>query len=359
MPTSFNVFSLGRLPDFDPDEGDFVAENAPAFVGATLGGPGNALAGRIQELSPGSTGVNGGTRGAYDQDGSPRETFRIDGGAEQTFDSVVVYGATLTYLDGTTAQISAVLFQDTEGNVYLAPEVAGNADQAALEAGPIQSITLDRLIGNRFSGLSADRQRGDFVPCFTPGARIATPVGERPVEALRVGDPVTTEGGGHAPIRWIGTRTIVPGERLRPVRIAAGALGEGLPRRDLTVSPQHRFLVRSGAARRMFGGEVLVPARHLTALPGIRVARGVRRVTYIHLLLDRHEVIYAEGAPTESLLTGEMVMEAIGTELAEELGALFPEVVRAAAEPARPIPAGRRAKQLVRRHRRNEAPLLG
>ena len=93
--------------------------------------------------------------------------------------------------------------------------------------------------------------------------------------------------------------------KLWPVRICVGALGNGLPERDLLVSRQHRMLVSSRIALRMFGqADVLIPAIRLTALPGIAIDTNVTEVEYFHILLANHEVVFAEGAATESLYTG-------------------------------------------------------
>ena len=150
MPTTFNVISLGVQADIDTTEGNTTAENASALVGLTFGGIGNSLNEQIQTLSPGSTGFAGGTSTAYDMNNSPAETFRINGGPEQTFDGTSIYNATITYTDGSTANITAVLFQDTAGNTYLAPEFTANPDMTALQAGPIRSLTLDSLFGKSF-----------------------------------------------------------------------------------------------------------------------------------------------------------------------------------------------------------------
>ncbi len=360
MPTTFNVIFLGNLADIDTIEGNTTTENAAALVGLTFGGPGNALVNSFQTLSPGSVGFASDGNTYYDMDDPTPETFRINGGPDQGFDGTAVYNATLTYLDGTTAAVTAVVFQDTNGNAYLAPEFTANADQTALEAGPILSLSLDSLPSNSFLGMTGDRQAFNFVPCFTTGVRIATPAGPQPVEGLAIGDPVVSRDNGAVPIRWIGKATRKATGNLVPIRIAAGALGKGLPERDLVVSPQHRMLVRSRIAARMFGGsDVLVPAKKLLGLPGIELATDIEEVTYIHLLFDRHEIIYAEGAPTESLLLGTQALLALGREARAELRALFgPGALTSPPQPARPIPAGRLLKRLVERHTRNRQPLL-
>ena len=150
LPTTFNVFQLGVRPIIDPTEGTQTAENASALVGLTFGAPGTPLLESAAVLSPGAFG--GGTANVYDMnDGLSNDTFRIDGGPLQTFDGTATYNATITYLDGTTATITAVIFQDTAGNLYWAPEFSANADQTAMEAKPILSLTLDSLNGNTFT----------------------------------------------------------------------------------------------------------------------------------------------------------------------------------------------------------------
>ena len=160
MTTTFNVFYLGTVPGLDPVEGNNTAENAASILGTTFGSPGGPLYNQIQTLSPGN--YNSDAVDGYDTDNSiANDTFRIDGGALQTMDTVVNYNATITYLDGTTATITAVVFQDTDGNLYLAPELTYNTDQAALEAQPITSLTLDSVASDAY--LEADRNAADFA----------------------------------------------------------------------------------------------------------------------------------------------------------------------------------------------------
>ncbi len=360
MPTTFNVISLGNLAQIDTTEGNTTAENASALVGQSFGDAANPLVDSFQTLSPGSTGANGGTSGVYDMNNAAaNDTFSIDGGPDQTFDGTSVYNATITYGDGTTANITAVVFQDTAGNTYLAPEFSANADQAALEAGVIESISLDSLAGNNYSGMTASRESFDFVPCFTKGVDILTPSGPVAVEKLRIGDLVQTRDNGAQPVRWVGRVTCRADGDLTPVRIGRGALGDGLPDRDLSVSPQHRMLLRSKIARRMLGDdEVLVAAKKLVGLPGIDLAHDMSEVTYVHLLFDDHEIIFAEGAPTESLLLGAQARQALGPDALQELNRLFPDLLRVSATPSRTVPKGHVARRLVSRHAKNSQPLF-
>ena len=124
---------------------------------------------------------------------------------------------------------------------------------------------------------------------------IAIERGERPVEQLAIGDGLITASGRVRPVKWVG-HTRYDAQRIGgnvdvlPVCIKAGALGSGLPRRDLLVSPGHAMLV-DGA---------LVQARLLINGVSIVQAKAVRALTYVHIELDDHDVIVAEGAKAES-----------------------------------------------------------
>lgn len=174
------------------------------------------------------------------------------------------------------------------------------------------------------------------VRCFTPGTMIQTERGLRPVESLRVGDRVMTRDNGLQPVKEILRRELTRGElvtrpELRPVRIAAGALGAGVPARDITVSPQHRMLVEDAKAELLFGeAEVLVPAIHLVGRPGITQDYGVKGATYIHLRFARHEIVMAEGTWSESFQPGPAFgpgQEAVQAELLALFPALRSQVV--------------------------------
>ncbi len=209
------------------------------------------------------------------------------------------------------------------------------------------------------------------IPCFAGGTLIDTPKGPVAVEALGPGDEVLAapEGPGGLPravrVARVFRREVDEGwlaaePKLRPVRIAAGALGKGLPRRDLRVSRQHRMLVSSTIAQRMLGcDEVLLPAVRLLGLPGIAVEDGLSPVVYHHILLERHEVIFAEGAPTESLHIGAEALRLLGVEAMLEIARLFPELLGdGPGQTARPVPGGRQQRRLVARHLRTGRPVL-
>ncbi len=149
--------------------------------------------------------------------------------------------------------------------------------------------------------------------------------------------------------------------KLYPVRITAGALGKGLPEVDLLVSRQHRILVSSPIVTRMFGvPETLIAAIKLVELPGIFVDTSVTEVTYFHLLFENHEVVFAEGAPTESLLLGLEAVKSLPQSLIDEIDAIFGDLLlpRDTVSPGRLIPRGSQQKSLVARHAANQKALL-
>ncbi|NEY88832.1 Hint domain-containing protein [Tabrizicola oligotrophica] len=211
---------------------------------------------------------------------------------------------------------------------------------------------LDRA-GNVIGTMSfANIER--VVACFTPGTMILTDRGEVAVEGLQPGDRVLTRDNGYQVIRWAGRRDLDAADlaaepRFNPVFIAAGALGAGLPQRDMQVSPQHRMLISGPKAELLFGEhEVLVAARHLVGLAGIE-QRLARRVSYIHILFDNHEILRADGAWSESFQPGELTLEAMDDGQRAEILDLFPELAtdKAAFPTARLALKAREARVLL------------
>ncbi len=161
------------------------------------------------------------------------------------------------------------------------------------------------------------------IPCFVAGTHITTPNGERPVEALEIGDLVLTRDDGPQPVRWIGRRELPATGDMAPVVIREGTLGD---HRDLVVSPNHRILISGREAELLFGeDEVLVAAKDLVNDGSIRIRDG-GTVEYVHVMFDRHQVIYSEGWPTESFLPGSQTTACFEKETLEEICKIFPEL---------------------------------
>ncbi len=203
------------------------------------------------------------------------------------------------------------------------------------------------------------------IVCFADGTMIETISGPVAVEKLSAGMLIKTFEGSFKPLRLALSRTVdcneLSNEKLRPVRIMAGALGNGLPKSDLLVSRQHRMLAMSNITQRMFGTNgILVPAIKLTVFQGIYVEHESRSVEYFHHVFDDHEVIFANGAPSESFYPGPFAIDALTDEARNELFELFPDLNNETVRPefAFVTPKGAKQKALVFRHRENSRPLL-
>lgn len=191
--------------------------------------------------------------------------------------------------------------------------------------------------------------------CFTAGTQILTKDGEVAIEDIKAGDLVKTRDNGFQPVKWIGGRVLTNNgqpldERFCPIHFSAGSLGHNLPRRDLSVSRQHRMLLKHEAALQVTGQqEALVAAVRLTSLPGVSLQRDTRVVEYLHILFENHELVYAEGSVSESLLLGEQALAMLGAEALREVKEIFPEVLEStfSARPAIPLHSGKVQKEVV------------
>ena len=150
--------------------------------------------------------------------------------------------------------------------------------------------------------LAADGHGGTTVSfaCFLRGTRLDTPNGEIAVEDLRPGDLVLTERNGAVPVKWIGKRALLPGHNLRPeavlpVRVRAGAIADGVPRRDLLLSPDHGLYLGGGLIPVKLVENGVTIVQETTAPAG-------SRFTYFHIELETHDILLAEATPAESYL---------------------------------------------------------
>ncbi len=189
-----------------------------------------------------------------------------------------------------------------------------------------ESLTLIGVLASQVDSILELNAIG--IPCFTPGTMIRTSRGEQPIEEIAEGDLVLTADAGLQPVAWVGTRHLDAAQlaehpELRPVVIRKGAFGN---RRKMLVSPQHGLIWdRAG------GG--LIRAKHAAEFMGGKVARIDRNctdVTYIHLMFDRHQLVFAEGAATEAFYPGPQALRALEQPVLTELLALFPDLGRVA-----------------------------
>lgn len=195
---------------------------------------------------------------------------------------------------GDTLELSGLSYSAALGIAY------GNLT-ASIYNGAVSNVVAQLALQGGFSGLglARDAQTGGtvIVACYVRGTQIATPGGPRAVETLAAGDLVVTTGGRSRPIEWMGRRSydgaFLAGQTsLMPIRIRAGALAEGVPRRDLLISPQHA----------MFLDGALVPAADLINGVSILQDTALARVDYFHIELADHDLIWAEGAASETFV---------------------------------------------------------
>lgn len=286
----------------------------------------------------------------YQTDGSVRATYDVSDGTLTTVGDKDVYVLTVDD-NGFRAASGQGLALSDNTTVYQFVTDAPNVITAT--AGPANGLSsTDVTPGTRQpSGQSTERQvdgtyvteadpTPGWIPCFTKDTLIETSAGPKRIETLKRGDLIKTMDHGLQAIRWIGSRTLsksalVTNEKLCPIVVKASALGRGYPATDLTVSPQHRILLRSKIALRMFGvSEILVPAVKLTALEGVD-ATDPDEVTYFHLLFDHHEIVFANGHPAESLFIGPLAMDGLSEPSRAEIECIFPEVLNPS---FRPVP---------------------
>lgn len=307
------------------EENDF--ENAPS----TGGGPGKIAADTI--------------------------TYNLGAGSVTSkIDSTFVWSLKVTLEDGRVLVREAAFIQLEDGAIF------SNFDNADFLNLKIKSIALFSYVSGNYYGATGKRSLTSVqLLCFSAETMILTPSGAVPVGDLRVGDQIITRDYGAQPIRWVARRKvmrdqIVEQPNLGPIRIAPNAFGAQMPTTPLVLSPQHRVLVRSAVVRRMTGDqEALVSIKHLQGYPGIAPVETPADVTYVHIALSQHDIVYANGLPAETLFPGKMVLESLSSEDQMGLRRLFAET-----EPsrARHFLTRREAQTLMRRHLKNRLALI-
>ncbi|PIE10940.1 MAG: hypothetical protein CSA72_05455 [Rhodobacterales bacterium] len=366
MALVWDALYLGVLTDgsgntlyLDQGEGNTVSENAADIVGQTFGSSTDPLSDHVVTVTPEDTNGDGQLSTDYNAQ-VEYVNYDLGSGSQQViFDTIVVYDMTITFNDGTTGQISGVVFQDWDGNAFLAPEFEDNADYQLMSSKSIRSITIDGVLTSSNANLNTDRMVNSFL-CFAAGTMVETPAGPKRIESLAAGDLVQTLDHGYQPVKWVGISpvTLCPNTvEQHPVRIRAGALGENTPEQDVILSPQHRVLVQSPIAQRMVAAEeVLIPAKDLTQLDGVdRV--GISEVTYVHVLFAQHEVLHTHGMASESLYPGPEALKTVGGGHRLALRKLLSSHGSAQPRPARPFMRGKKARNLIARHVKNAKPL--
>lgn len=259
----------------------------------------------------------------------------------------VSHGDTVDGGDGDDLFRLVDLGETPGGTIYIEGQTTGQSGGDRLDLNQLVDRTTLNITDNTggeltgtaqmFDGTTVSFSNIDSIICFTPGTLIRTATGLRPVETLRPGDLLITRDAGPRPLRWVGSREVVATGSLAPVRVPGGP-------RPLLVSPQHRMLLSDYRAELLFGErEVFVSATHLAEYGAAETIAG-GTVTYIHLLLDCHHVIEAEGLATESFHLGSTGLETLSEAGRASLFAALPDL---RADPDRFGPTARRC---LRRH---------
>lgn len=351
----------------DTLEGEAGNDTLSGGLGADrlVGGDGNdSLSGDdgndTLEGGAGSDTLSGGTGVDTLTGGTGADVFVADG----TADRITDFDATTGIGDGNSTNND---FVNLSGFYNATTLATWNANNPAMRFGnelawlrfDQQDGTLDQAGGLQLQGVAANTltTENTAVVCFAGGTLIRTAKGDVPVEALRPGDLVQTFDNGLQPLLWKAQRHVPAEElirnpKLRPIRLRQFALGYGGQSGDLLLSPQHRVLLSSPKARRITGApEVLVAATRLVGLDGIERADDATGVSYHHLMFERHEIVFANGMPAESLFLGAQARLALGPAW-NEIETLFPELARSSSAPrsCRPIVEAKLARRLLSRH---------
>ncbi len=207
---------------------------------------------------------------------------------------------------------------------------AAGFTSTALEAENLNNASYNWDINGENQNLGPQNP-GDVV-CFAAGTLIKTPDGERLVEDLKAGDLVMTLDHGALALVWTGRRDLGSQDlssrpEWRPIRISACSLDGHLPTRDLTVSPEHRVLVQSARSSLLFGTtQILVPASDLDGQTGVDRDASCNAVTYVHIMCDAHQVVWANGQPCESFHPNSGALSRGEERVRSELIDLFPQL---------------------------------
>ena len=332
-PNNLNAGANGNL-FIDNTNDQYNTEMDGFTVNLTLKIPVNA--GQTNSIRIGIADVN---------DTNYDSTLIIAGGSIQGSVLVIDDETKLDPLGSKTLDVLANDINNTPGSLtitHINGQAVSPGDTVTLNSGQTVQLNADGTLGLVGDGdteeftftYTAENSSGvsdvgfvlvDSVPCFVAGTMIRTPSGQRAIETLEPGDLVMTRDEGAQPMRWIGHRTIAAEGDFAPIHIAANTFGR---HRDLALSPLHRVLIRDAAAQLLFGeAEVLVAARDLVNDCTVRRIEG-GEVTYVHILFDRHQVIYSEGLETESFLPGPQIANSFEAEIVDEICSIFPEICR-------------------------------
>ncbi|MEP3845206.1 MAG: Hint domain-containing protein [Paracoccaceae bacterium] len=205
--------------------------------------------------------------------------------------------------------------------VYVFSEggVTGDIWGFASDAELVEGVTYIKTGGSN-AGLST---YDDFITCFAEGTLIKARDGFVRVEDIEVGQMLWTQDAGYQPVKWVSSATVEGKGNFAPVVFAPGAVGNT---QELIVSQQHRMWMSDPSLELLFdASDIFVPAKHLVGLPGVEL-RETEQVTYCHFMFDKHHVVLANGALSESFFLADAALSTLERNARTELLSLFPSL---------------------------------
>ncbi|MEO9517471.1 MAG: Hint domain-containing protein [Paracoccaceae bacterium] len=183
----------------------------------------------------------------------------------------------------------------------------------------LEGVTYEKIGGNNLGTSTYD----DFITCFAEGTLIKARDGFVRVEDIEVGQMLWTQDAGYQPVKWVSSATVEGKGNFAPVVFAPGAVGNT---QELIVSQQHRMWMSDPSLELLFdASDIFVPAKHLVGLPGVEL-RETEQVTYCHFMFDKHHVVLANGALSESFFLADAALSTLERNARTELLSLFPSL---------------------------------
>ncbi len=321
IDTTVQTIRLGNVDNINPDGGE-NSENTAFLVNLTFGDANNPLSQNVEDVT--FTDAN--------DDG----VVRPGGAGGDAINGSLTTGqvgveATINFSDGTpsaTAEFEIAQNENLDLFLIQGPGAENGIVDAAIESGAIESITIDAIRFTVTGGsLNSNIDGNDFIVpiCFTAGMEIETRYGPKAAETLEIGDEVRTLDNGFQSVRFVLTNTVPARGQFAPVVFEPGSIGNS---KRLIVSQNHRFLMNALKGR--FEGKLpidgLVKAKSLVNGDDIYISEAIGCVTYVHIMLEKHELLFCDGTISESWQPNRRALRKVDPETHEEILRLFPEL---------------------------------
>lgn len=228
-----------------------------------------------------------------------------------------------TSADGITTTIGATGTNDAAINGTAAADTV-----TVTIPGPVYGFVVVYDVGplagaSGVIGLGAVTFTDPTIWCFARGTMIETKSGDVAIESLVAGDMVRTADNGFQPLRWIGSTTVKATGNKAPILFRKGAIGNT---KDLLVSPAHRVMLQDWQAELLFGKPQILASAQSLVNDNTIIRQETEEMEYFHILFDSHEIVFSNGAPTESFHPGDADVGTLAEDARAEIYSLFPEL---------------------------------